>query len=338
MTNRSKSETYEPPYEVYTSIFPDGWSEYALVMTGIQSRDGAGSGDLVSRLRQLLALESGPLHTEEVQTEHFNGRQDYLFLSYWRDGSEQKRWLAERDVSSFFNQPLQGAVGLWRESVVAPIAYLDPAGFKDRHEWGLGRHVKQEWERYHAYYGSMRDRMPHGHEPSIEGQSITLTTQPAVESRGKRLLIDNLPHNLCLIRGVFGWKEAAEAEREIFLDEMLPVYKRGVEYLRDHPIESSCITMHICDEVPTAHHNGIDAESIGWFTSLGELERWTHRHATHAAIFQKSLEIATRFNFKLTLNFGHEVIVVPKGGCAALYNNCDPATGFLPYFPARVPA
>lgn len=331
---RSRDETYIPPHDAYTSIFPESWLDYAMTLTGVQIRSDARDEYTVPKLRALLAMESGPLHTEEVESAPVNGYRELIFMSYWRDGEKQGAWLSNPEVESFFNVPMEGDIGVWRESILAPIANLDPSGFKSRHEWGVGRYVKQEWERYHAYYGSMRDRMPNGRKLSIEGECSSLKKGDYKSSLKRVLKVDDLPNNLCFIRGIFGWKEADAHQREIFETEMLPVYYKGVEYLRDHPLESNCVSMRICSEVPTDTPNGLDADSLGWFTSLAELERWTHKHETHRAIYQKSAEIGAKFDFKVDLNLGHEVIVVPKGGCTTIYNNCHPGTGFLPYFPA----
>jgi len=215
-----------------------------------------------------------------------------------------------------------------------PADNCDPSGFLPRHVWGIGRHVKQVWERYHAYYGSMRDRMPNGHDPSIEGDDTPLREQVDVQSKGRILKVDP-PHNICFVRGIFGWRNARPEERRIFIEEMLPVYEAGAMFLRDNPEENLCIATRHSPVVDTDPVTGLDLETLLWFTSLKSLETWTHHHKTHAAIFNKSREIGMRFDFKLTLDFGHEVVVVPKGGMDVEYNNCHARTGFLRFFPAQ---
>ncbi len=333
---RSRPATYEPPYDAHTSIFPAGWTDYVMGMFAVQTGSGVDGAMLASGLDDVLGHAPMPLHVERVRETDADGAVNDIRIAYWQTGDEYRAWIAAPAVAAFFAQPLAGGAGLWREALVAPADNVDPSGFAQRHVWGVGRHIKQVWEKYHAYYGSMRDRIPNGHSAAIEGDDSPLVERTGVESRGRRLRVD-APHNICLIRGVFGWRNADPAQRGIFIDEMLPVYERGAYHLRDYPQETLCISARVSREIDTDPPTGIDAETIAWFTSLKSLEEWTHHHETHAAIFRKSHEIGMRFDFKLTLDFGHEVVVVPAGGLDAEYNNCHPRTGLLRWFDAYPP-
>jgi hypothetical protein len=199
-----------------------------------------------------------------------------------------------------------------------------------RHEWGIGRHLTQSWERYHSYYGSMRDRMAKGRTAEIEGTDAPLSRRKT-DSFGHRLTI-RPAHNLCFIRSIIGWENAKPHEQEAFITEVLPNYRAGVAYLRDQSEHASCISARAVETVPMAHANGLQAETLAWFTSLAALEAWTHRHPTHAAIHGSVFKFAQTYGFDIQLNLGHEVVVVPEGGFDAVYNNCHPDTGFLPFF------
>ncbi len=334
---RSKPETFEPPYAAHTSVFPDDWPDYAMALLGVQAPEPAAGGALEAQLIELLDGASGPLHYERVTETDAAGYQNRMFIAYWRDEAGYRAWSRLDAVAALFGQPLSGAAGVWRETAIAPVGNVDPSGFRHRHEWGLGRHVTQEWERYHGYYGSMRDRMPNGHEASIAGMQEALAERPPGDTRGRCLRIV-APHNCCFIRGVFGWRQASAAEQRVFLDEMMPVYETGAYFLRDNAVETACISARVATELPMELDTGIDAETIAWFVSLEALERWTHSHPTHAAIFGKAIEIAHRFDYKLQLNLGHEVVVVPAGGATMDYNNCHPATGFLRFFEPEIRA
>lgn len=177
--------------------------------------------------------------------------------------------------------------------------------------------------------------MPNGRAPHIEADEFTLRPHDNVASLGARLIVD-LPHNLCFVRGLFGWRDSPAEVQQVFVDEMLPVYERGVLFLRENPVEISCITARLSDVVHGEPATGIDAETLAWFTSLKALEAWTHHHKTHADIFNKVREIRMRLGSQGNLELGHEVVVVPKGGIDAEYNNCHARTGFLRFFPSRV--
>ena len=332
---RSRSETFQPPYDAHTSIFPAGWSDYVMGQFALQVAPGADGDELGRALDTALTRAPRPLHVERVNSTDAKGYANEVRLAYWQNAADYADWRANPAVAEFLERPLAGPVGLWREVIVAPAANVDPTGGAARHLWGVGRHLKQVWERYHGYYGSMRDRMPNGRVPDIEAEEFTLQARDDVMSAGKRLTVD-LPHNLCFIRGTFGWRNCPSDARQSFIDELLPVYERGVLYLRDNPVEVSCISARLSQVVDGEPLTGLDAETLAWFTSLKSLEAWTHSHATHAAIFNTARDIALRHAANANLDLGHEVVVVPRGGVDAEYNNCHPDTGFLRFFQSRI--
>ena len=332
---RSRPESFQPPYDAHTTIFPAEWREYVMGQFAVQIAPGADGAETERALDGALAQSPAPLHVERVDTTDAQGCLNKVRMAYWRNAGDYAEWRANPAVTEFLQHTLEGPVGLWREVIVAPADNVDPTGGAARHLWGVGRHLKQVWERYHAYYGSMRDRMPNGRVPEIEGQDITLQPRDNVASEGRRLTVD-LPHNLCFIRNVSGWRNCPPEVKRTFIDELLPVYERGARYLCDNPVEVSCISARLCDVVDDDPPTEIDSETLAWFTSLTALEAWTHRHPTHAAIFRKAQEIGMRFGFDAKMDLGHEVVVVPHGGVDTEYNNCHPETGFLRFFPSRI--
>lgn len=334
MTNRSRSEDYVPPYASYTSIFPDGWTDYVMAMIGVQIAPGANGSSMLDELAQALAVQPEPLHVERVVEIDALGYCNEIHMAYWQDAESYRQWLASAPVSRMFSTIREGGVGIWREGIVAPADNVDPCGFGSSRQWGVGRHVKLIWERYHAYYGAMRDRIPNGRNEEIEGPDDLLVQQDASQTLGRRLTV-SVPHNICFIRAVLGWNTASVPQRDIFIDEMLPVYETGVYYLRDNAVDAACPSARVIKAGANNPDNGVDAETLAWFTSLKALEKWTHHHETHAAIFNKSVEIAQKFNFKVDLDIGHEVVVVPAGGVDTDYNNCHSATGLLRFYPSR---
>lgn len=73
--------------------------------------------------------------------------------------------------------------------------------------------------------------------------------------------------------------------------------------------------------------------TLAWFLSLSHLERWTHSHPTHIAIYRSFGEFAAQFAPDIHMTLGHEVYVAPEG-TAMEYLNCHDRTGLLPHFPA----
>jgi hypothetical protein len=233
----------------------------------VQTAPGADSSALNRELDEILTQSPAPLHIERVISIDAEEYRNEIRLAYWQTSADYHAWLNKPPVSGFLKSPMAGSAGLWREVITAPADNLDLLGGTNRHLWGVGRHLRQVWERYHSYYGSMRDRMPNGRVPEIDAKDVKLQEQESVDSLGHRLVVD-LPHNLCFVRELFGWRDSPVEVQQVFEDEMLPVYERGVLFLRENPVEISCITARLSDVVYCEPATGVDAETLAWFTSL----------------------------------------------------------------------
>jgi aldoxime dehydratase len=334
---RSRPDTFQPPYPAFSSHFSEGQSDYVMAMLGIQRAPGATGDSLLSAARALAKIEGSgrPLHVEQAWHVDAYGYRNDVLLLYWLDRAAQAAFWSRADVSAWMAQPLTGSVGWWRESLSAPLTAHDGNYAVSDSRYGLGRHTDQHVEQYHSYYGSMRDRVPDylaGKADAPAGQIVAVA--PAA-SFGQRLRCTDMPRNLCFIRGAFGWDKATPEEQQAFIDDMLPVFKTGADYLRDNSEEANCISMRFLEEVDVGLDNGVQVEVNGWFLSLKDLERWTHSHPTHQAIFGGVFVYMRRFNFEARLNLGHEVAVVPEGQLEAEYSNCHPNTGLLRFFPSQ---
>jgi hypothetical protein len=328
---RSRPETFEPPYPAFTTQFPDDWPDYVMCQIGVQAAPGGDPSPLMGEIEATLARPGAPLHFERCRETDAAGYLNEIYLVYWRSPADFAAWRSNPAVKAVLARPFSGLVGLWLESIVAPVGNLDPNGMLPRHEWGVGRHLPQAWERYHSYYGSMRDRMPNGRTADIEGPDLTLSRRQPANSFGRRLAVAPI-HNPCFIRGIVGWSNAKPHEQDAFVAEVLPNYLKGVAYLAGEPEAACYISARAAETVPLAHGNGLQAETLAWFTSLAALEAWTHSHPTHAAIHGSVFKFAQTYGFDIQLNLGHEVVVVPRDGFEAIYSNCHPGTGFLPFF------
>jgi hypothetical protein len=332
---RSRPADFVPPYPAYTSRHPPDQSEYVMAQIGIQSRADADGGAMLNRIERMAraAGEGEPQHRERARHVDREGFRNEIVVLYWKRAQEMTRFWERADVRSWLEEPLSGAVGWWRECIQSPVGSLDANYSTVRATWGSGRHVPQTEEQFHGYYGSMRDRTPHFLDGSADAPAGQLAFVPAADSFGKRLRV-SAPDKVCFIRGAFGWDQALPEEQRAFMDDMYPVYRAGAEFLRDHPLETNCISARPAEHVPTGESSFVQAETIAWFLTLKDLERWTHHHPTHAAIYGGVFKLMHRFNFQMRLNLGHEVAVVSRGQAILEYCNCHPHTGFLRFFPA----
>jgi aldoxime dehydratase len=75
------------------------------------------------------------------------------------------------------------------------------------------------------------------------------------------------------------------AERRMYLDDVEPVLRAGMDFLRDEGRTVGCYAnryMRVIDD----HGDAVDKSfGMSWWHSLADLDRWAKDHPTHKAIF-----------------------------------------------------
>jgi aldoxime dehydratase len=75
------------------------------------------------------------------------------------------------------------------------------------------------------------------------------------------------------------------AERRMYLDDVEPVLRAGLDFLRDEGRTVGCYAnryMRVIDD----HGDAVDKRfGMSWWHSLADLDRWAKDHPTHKAIF-----------------------------------------------------
>jgi aldoxime dehydratase len=71
---------------------------------------------------------------------------------------------------------------------------------------------------------------------------------------------------------------------------------------------------------------------MGYFLTLGHLEKWAPMRPTHLAIFARFLTMVREYGKDLKLKLWHEVSVLTSEDQIFAYLNCHHDTGLLPYF------
>lgn len=339
MNQRSQTSDYVPPYPAFQAHQKGEHTHIAAALLAVQTRNGADSGPILAKLRGLLSAagEGQPLHVEESLFDDNKGAQHHILMPYWLGPNEQAAFWSRGDITAFVEAPLNGDIGWMAEVFSAEVTSLDGNYSIPNVRYGISRYSHMEEEQYHAYMGSMRDRVPDYLSGKADGAIAQLALTPApVYSLGKTIHITDLPHNLCFIRSGFAWKEAIQEEQDAYIADMLPVFQEAAQFLRDGALEANCISMRTSEEIHDVYDNGVQVNALGWFLNLQSLEKWTRDHPRHHAIMQTIMGYMARFNFQPKLNLGHEVIVSPKGQVFCIYANCHANTGFLPYFDGAV--
>ena len=121
------------------------------------------------------------------------------------------------------------------------------------------------------------------------------------------------PHNICLIRTSQDVNRAGPEQMAWYRNEVEPTFLTGLRYLRENGEASGCIGGRFVIE---KDDEGCDAGrscAVAYFTSLGTLEAWTHRHPTHEAIMASFINMVRQFQGEPGLHLWHEVSVFPRG-------------------------
>ena len=325
-----RPEGFEPPYPAWSPELPETLS-YVQAQVAIQSPAGERDEELFVSLESKLREDGDLRHVERVGHVDSQGAYNDIAIAYWRTPAAMRSWLSTAGpFGALADEAADRGRGVWYEAIVAPRSHYEINGSIPDLEWGLAREFGSFLEPFHAYWGGMRDRIAAAEDGGLPGTIGTIDR----ESRdGRGLVRIELPEHICLIRTVQGMSDTGEEETVAYHTNMRPQYETGVHFLADNPTASRCLSARLVSSDqpgPARPHT----ETLAWFTSLEDLEHWVHSHPTHKAIFEATHQHAARFAADMRLLLGHEVIVAPAGGAEAVYVDCHPATGLMPYFDA----
>jgi hypothetical protein len=319
---------FEPPYPAWSPALPENLG-YVQAQVAIQSPSAHRNNPLFEALDAKLNADESLRHVERVGHLDAQGAYNDIAIAYWRTADAMAAWLApEGPFGSVLDAAADGPCGVWYEAIVAPRSHYEINASTPDLRWGLSIDYDCVEEPYHAYWGSMRDRIAAAEDGGLPG------TIGALERKlpdGRKPVRIQLPEHICLIRTVQGLSDTAAEEATSYRTDMQPQYEAGVRFLAEHAHESRCLSARLVNyERPGPGRP--NTETIAWFTSLADLERWVHDHPTHKAIFDATHAHAARFAPDMRLLLGHEVVVAPAGGAEAMYVGCHPQTGLMPYF------
>jgi hypothetical protein len=325
---------FEPPYPAFTCALFNLQPDMTLGQIALQYRaddQPAVLARLQAAIEGCLTGDRAPWRWERCTHVDTQGFRNDIVLAYWRQQADFMAWRQRDDVAAWAErvQP----VGVWIEALTCPIPQMETSYSNDDPSWGLADQCPVHLDEYHGYFGSMRDRIPAAED---RGLPAALRGLPAADiaqqTFGRRLTI-SLPDNTCFIRTVQGWEDCDEQQQRDFLASMMPVYRAGVEYLRDNPRDSNCVGARLVEMLDADAQ--IQTQTLAWFLGLEDLERWAHEHPTHHAILSGMGAFAERYDLDMQIVLGHEVYVVPEGCSHIEYSNCHPQTGFLRFFPGE---
>jgi aldoxime dehydratase len=322
---------YTPPYPSYSVRFGTAVRAVVMVYLGVQYR-GSEPVAAIARIRDALSSGPVPFFWEPTRFVDATGATNWIAVAYWADPQSFAEWQRQSVWRTWWEsaERLAENVGYFMEVLQPGIESFETlATSRTRHEGVLRlcSHVSGEVQE-HAYWGSARDRIPAAQTDRLEPSG---KVDFEISGSAGRERVRILSHtNVCVIRSGQDWSDATGRERELYLQKMEPVLRRGMEFLRDgNPQDTGCYSCRYADVLDSRGQPLDKRFGLAWFRSLHDLERWSESHPTHLAIFNTFMEMVQELQGQLATQFYHEVSVVKADEQHLEYVNCHPATGLL---------
>ncbi|QQO37271.1 phenylacetaldoxime dehydratase family protein [Bradyrhizobium diazoefficiens] len=318
-------DDYQPPYPSFVARYKPVVGRVVMAYFGVQYHGPTppSATEALTEIAGLFAGEGGPSHWDRAHYVDQAGYANIVSVAYWDDIARFDGWFAptreawtgkHRDGIGTFIEVLRPTVArhetlfssLGRPEGVAVIAD------------GMSGEVQE-----HAYWGGMRDRIPLSQtDPMSPGGN------PELIRDGARLRV-NAHDNLCLIRSGQDWSDTEASERKLYLDDVEPVLREGMDFLRDDGLSIGCYANRYMQVLSADGRVSEKSYGQSWWKSLAALERWAESHPTHVKIFGAAMKYLSTLGPSAKLRLYHEVTVAAADEQFFEYLSCHPKTGML---------
>lgn len=318
-----------PPYPSFSARLDEEVERVVMANFGIQWRDSTNAGlgiSLAAKLAEQLDATSGVANFDLAQYVDEAGYETLVLMTYWLRPGAYEAWRQRPNVLAM----LDGVehLGTFREVLMPDVRRLETLYSSVDAIEGVGQAAKQCSGEVieHAYWGSSRDRLPIAQVDALSpvGELEFLPHQ----SNQERIIVRG-HENIAMIRSGQNWSTATGQERDLFINDIEPTLRSGMNFLRDSGQNIGCYFNRYMQLVDL---DGSKLErSFGWsfWRSLADLEAWAERHPSHLAIFGAFNRVVVELNFQLNTRYSHDIFVVRAQEQFYEYVNCHPETGFL---------
>jgi aldoxime dehydratase len=320
-----KSASFRPPYPSFSARFDPAVEQVVMAYLGVQYATPQPPAIVTGALAELLAGADEPNHRDQARYVDEAGYHTILNILYWTDPEDFDRWRDQHDPWTG-PQHRSGAAGFFSEVVRPSTRRFETLFSSDRTEGVSVASEQLSGEiQEHGYWGGARDRMPLAQTDRLDPSgALSVETDPATG------LVIVRPHaNLCLIRSGQEWTETDGDERRMYLEEVEPVLRAGMDFLRDDGLEIGCYANRY---LRVSTDDGAETDKsfgMSWWRSLKDLETWSESHPTHVAIFRAALKYLSTVGADAHLRLYHEVTVTETGQQEFRYLRCHDRTGML---------
>jgi aldoxime dehydratase len=322
--HRRVPDDYAPPYPSFVARHKPSVARVVMAYFGVQTSAAASQAAerALGRIDSRLGLDGGPTHWDRARYVDEAGFTNVVTVAYWDDRAKfdgwfpaaRDGWTGKADGYGAFIEVLYPSVegyetlfsSLGRPEGVAVLA--------DR----MSGEVQE-----HAYWGGMRDRIA-----LSQVSEMAPSGTARIVRDGARVRV--IPHdNICLIRSGQDWGDTEASERKLYQEEVEPVLREGMDFLRDDGRAIGCyanryMTVVTLDGTPVEKSYG-----MSWWKSLAALERWAESHPTHVRIFGAAMKYLSTLGPSAKLRLYHEVTVARADETFFEYASCHPRTGML---------
>ncbi|QDP26724.1 phenylacetaldoxime dehydratase family protein [Bradyrhizobium cosmicum] len=318
-------DDYQPPYPSFVARYKPEVVRVVMAYFGVQYRDVAPAAamEALAAIGERFAGEGGPTHWDRAHYVDQAGYTNVVSAAYWDDIPRFDAW---------FEPSREAWTGKGREEIGTFIEVLRPA--VARHETlfsslgrpegvaviadGMSGEVQE-----HAYWGGMRDRIP-----LSQTDPMTPGGAPELIRDGARLRV-KAHDNLCLIRSGQDWSDTEASERKLYLDDVEPVLREGMDFLREDGLVIGCYANRYMQVLAAGSRASERSYGQSWWKSLAALERWAESHPTHVKIFGAAMKYLSTLGPSAKLRLYHEVTVAAADEQFFEYLSCHPKTGML---------
>jgi aldoxime dehydratase len=318
-------DDYQPPYPSFVARYKPAVNRVVMAYFGLQYRGTAAAAatDALAEIAARFAAEGGPSHWDRAQYVDQAGYENVISVAYWDDIARFDKWFAAAREAWTGTQPegIGTFIEVLRPTVARHETLFSSLGRPDgvaAIAGGMSGEVQE-----HAYWGGMRDRIPLSQtDPMSPGGN------PELIRDGARLRVQ-AHDNLCLIRSGQDWSDTEASERKLYLDEVEPVLREGMDFLRDEGLGIGCYTNRYMRVLAAGGDASEKSYGQSWWKSLAALERWAESHPTHVKIFGAAMKYLSTLGPSAKLRLYHEVTVAAADEQFFEYLNCHAKTGML---------
>lgn len=320
-------DDYAPPVPAYVARFKPEVKRVIMAYFGIQYH-----GDEPASARQALdwiaarfASDEGAMHWDRARYIDEAGFTNIVSVAYWDDHDKFEAWFPFTRGEWTGEQHLYPEIGRFIE-VLSPSVEGYETLFSS-----LGRaegvavlaEAMSGDIQEHAYWGGMRDRIPLSQTDEMAPIGAALYVRDGFRVH----VIPN--ENLCLIRSGQDWSDAENAEREMYLNDVEPILREGMNFLRDEGKTIGCYANRYMTLLASDGKSLERSYAMSWWKSLAALERWAESHPTHVAIFGAAMKYLMKLGPAAKLRLYHEVTVARANEQFFEYFKCHDRTGML---------